>query len=121
MSKNDSENHDEFGQPNAYQLIYAAALQIPTGKVATYGDIAAMAGMPNHARMAGYALHNLIKGSPVPWHRIVNAQGICSVDRAKPGRGYTQRELLEEEGVEFKTNGRIDLKLYRYRLGSAPE
>ena len=116
MSKNNGKEQNAFGQPSAYQLIYAAALQIPVGKVATYGDIAAMAGMPTHARMAGYALHNLIEGSPVPWHRIVNAQGICSVDRAKPGRGYTQRELLEEEGVEFKINGRIDLKVYRFRL-----
>lgn len=102
--------------PNAYQLIYAAVLQIPAGKVATYGDIAAMAGLPNHARMAGYALHNLVPDSPVPWHRVVNAQGICSVDKAKPGRGYTQRELLEAEGVEFKASGRIDLNVYRYRL-----
>jgi methylated-DNA-protein-cysteine methyltransferase-like protein len=101
--------------PGRYQLIYAAVLQIPPGKVASYGDVAALAGLPNHARMAGYALHHLAEDSPVPWHRVVNAQGVLSIGKAKPGRERVQRELLEAEGVVFKENGRVDLKQHRYR------
>lgn len=102
--------------PSRYQLIYAAVLQIPKGKVASYGDVAALAGMPNHARMAGYALHHLAADSPVPWHRVLNSQGVLSIGKSKPGRERVQRELLEAEGVVFKDNGRVDLKKYRYRL-----
>lgn len=58
-------NIDDTELPSRYQLIYAAVLQIPAGKVASYGDVAALAGLPNHARMAGYALHNLAADSPV--------------------------------------------------------
>ena len=119
MTKKPTTSTDNNDLPNAYQLIYASVLQIPAGKVATYGDIAAMAGMPNHARMVGYALYNLVEDSPVPWQRIVNAQGVCSIDKARPGRGAIQRELLETEGVAFKANGRIDLKIYRYQWSRA--
>ena len=119
MTKKPTTATNKSDLPNAYQLIYASVLQIPAGKVATYGDIAAMAGMPNHARMVGYALYNLVEDSPVPWQRIVNVQGVCSVDKARPGRGAIQRELLEAEGVEFKANGRIDLKIYRYQWSKA--
>lgn len=115
MNKKLTATPDNSDLPNAYQLIYATVLQIPAGKVATYGDIAAMAGMPNHARMVGYALYNLVEDSPVPWQRIINTQGVCSVDKARPGRGATQRKRLEAEGVAFKANGRVDLKIYRYQ------
>lgn len=108
-------NTDDTALPSRYQLIYAAVLQIPAGKVASYGDVAALAGLPNHARMAGYALHNLAEDSPVPWHRILNSQGILSIGKSKPGREHLQRELLEAEGVIFKDNGRVDLKKCRYR------
>lgn len=108
-------NASDTALPSRYQLIYAAVLQIPAGKVASYGDVAAMAGLPNHARMAGYALHHLAEGSPVPWHRILNSQGVLSLGKSKPGRENVQRELLEAEGVVFKENGRVDLKKYRYR------
>lgn len=115
MSKETPASQQNTELPNAYQLIYASVLQIPAGKVATYGDIAAMAGMPNHARMVGYALYNLVEDSPVPWQRIVNSQGVCSVGKARPGRDVEQRKLLEAEGVAFKANGRVDLKRYRYQ------
>ena len=101
--------------PSKYQLIYAVVLQIPAGKVASYGDIAALAGMPNHSRLVGYALHQLADGSPVPWHRIVNAQGVLSIGKAKPGREAYQRQLLEAEGVTFLDNGKVNLRQHRYR------
>ncbi|MEZ5534365.1 MAG: MGMT family protein [Thiolinea sp.] len=107
--------NEQQALPDRYQLIYATVLQIPAGCVASYGDVAALAGMPNHARMAGYALYQLAEGSPVPWHRVVNSQGVLSVGKAMPGRDQVQRRLLEAEGVGFKANGRVDMKKYRYR------
>ncbi|MEZ5480257.1 MAG: MGMT family protein [Thiolinea sp.] len=112
-----AEDEDPAALPSHYQLIYAAVLQIPCGKVATYGDVAALAGLPNHARLAGYALHHLAPGSPIPWHRVLNAQGRLSIGRAKPGMEQEQQRLLEAEGVEFRATGSVDLKRYRYRPG----
>ena len=55
--------------------VYAAVSRIPRGRVATYGQIAALVGLHGHARQVGYALHSLPDGSPVPWHRVVYARG----------------------------------------------
>ncbi len=107
---------DDNTLPSRYQLIYAAVLQIPEGQVATYGDVAALAGLPNHARMVGYALHHLAEDSTVPWHRVINAQGALSIGQSRLDREQVQRGLLEAEGVVFRANGRVDLKKYRYRL-----
>lgn len=83
--------------------------------MATYGQVAAEAGLPNHARAVGYALHALPESSDVPWHRVINARGEIS-PRSEPGphEGY-QRFLLEEEGVEFDAAGRVDLRRFRWR------
>jgi methylated-DNA-protein-cysteine methyltransferase related protein len=83
--------------------------RIPPGHVATYGQVASLAGKPGHARQAGYAMHAVPEGSGVPWHRVVNARGEIS-PRAEGGwaEGW-QRHLLEEEGVAFDGRGRIDL------------
>lgn len=98
-----------------YQRIYAIVRQIPAGRVATYGDIAALAGLPGHARMVGYALHALPEFTDVPWQRIINAKGTISLGRAYPGGELQQRHLLESEGVEFDANGCVALKRFRYR------
>jgi len=81
--------------------------------VATYGQIAALAGIPRHARQVGYALHALDDGSSVPWQRVINAGGRVS-PRCRPGWSGFQRQLLEEEGVVFDSTGRIDLKRFRW-------
>ena len=97
--------------PN-YRAIYSAVSRIPPGKVATYGLIARLAGLPGHARQVGYALSALPDGSPIPWHRVVNAQGRISL-RSDGGPGDSiQRILLEEEGMVFDKNGRIPLRYY---------
>ncbi|HEV8599251.1 MAG TPA: MGMT family protein [Gemmatimonadales bacterium] len=98
----------------AYPRIYAAARLIPPGQVATYGQLAKVAGLPGRARQVGYAMHALPSGSTVPWHRVVNAQGKVSRRRV-PGAELTQRMLLEREGVEFGPGGRIPLARYRWR------
>ena len=60
---------------SAYQRIYAEVRRIPRGRVATYGQIARLAGLANHARQVGYALHRLDDDSRVPWQRVVNQRG----------------------------------------------
>ncbi|WP_020393947.1 MGMT family protein [Thiolinea disciformis] len=98
-----------------YQCIYQVVHQIPAGTVATYGDVARWAGLARHARLVGYALHHLPAYSDVPWQRVVNAQGGISLGKINAFGAMEQRELLEQEGVSFKTNGRIDLKRFRWQ------
>jgi methylated-DNA-protein-cysteine methyltransferase related protein len=93
--------------------IYAAVRRIPRGRVATYGQVAALAGLAGHARQVGYALHALPAGTTVPWHRVINAKGEISL-RSVPGAGLTQRMLLEREGVRFDAHGRIVLERFRW-------
>jgi methylated-DNA-protein-cysteine methyltransferase-like protein len=104
---------------SSYQRIYDVVGRIPPGRVATYGQVAALAGMAGRARQVGYALHSLPDGSPLPWHRVINARGEIS-QRSEPGparEGY-QRFLLEEEGVAFDLAGRVDLGRFRWEPGA---
>jgi methylated-DNA-protein-cysteine methyltransferase-like protein len=96
------------------ERIYAVVRRIPCGKVATYGQVAELAGAPRHARQVGYALHALSPESTLPWHRVINARGEVSL-RAVSGCDELQYQLLEEEGVEITGGGRIDLERYRWR------
>jgi len=93
---------------DSYGRIYRVVERIPEGRVATYGQVATIAGLAGHARQVGYALHALPDGSPLPWHRVINAKGEVSL-RAEPGREGYQRHLLEEEGVAFNAGGRVNL------------
>jgi methylated-DNA-protein-cysteine methyltransferase related protein len=97
-----------------YARIYAIVRRIPRGKVASYGQIARLAGLPGRARQVGYAMHALRVGTPLPWQRVVNAQGKVSRRRV-PGAELTQRMLLEREGVRFGPGGRIALARYAWR------
>ena len=98
----------------AYAWIYAVIRHIPRGRVATYGQVAELAGLAGHARQVGYALHALPAGSAVPWHRVLNAAGAVSL-RTVPGDELTQRQLLEREGVRFDGRGRVRLTAVRWR------
>jgi len=102
-----------------YRRIYAVIARIPSGRVATYGQVAALAGLPGHARQVGYALHALPDGSDIPWQRVINAKGEVSrrAESAWTGEGEWyregyQRHLLEEEGVAFDLHGRVDLRRF---------
>ncbi len=91
-----------------FRRVYAQVREIPHGRVATYGQVAALLGVPRGARAVGWALRALLddeEGS-VPWHRVVGAGGGIS-PRAGPGPRI-QRRLLEAEGVGFRS-GRVDL------------
>ncbi len=98
----------------SYRAIYEVVRKIPRGRVATYGQVAELAGLKGHARQVGYALHNLPEGSNVPWQRVVNAAGRVS-PRAWSGSEIQQQILLEEEGVVFDSGGRLDLETYRWK------
>lgn len=110
MSRRDDDN---------YQRIWRTVADIPFGKVATYGQIAELAGLPRQARLVGYALHNTPDSLDIPWHRVINAGGRISFPKdSEPYR--RQRDLLSEEGVAF-IGGRIDLALYRWQAGDLDE
>ena len=95
-----------------YERIWKTVKRIPKGRVATYGQIAHVAGLGSRARQVGYALHSLPDGSNVPWHRVINSQGKISLQRAG---GYDeQRTLLEAEGVEFDGE-RVRLDRFQWR------
>lgn len=99
-----------------YERIYEVVRQVPFGKVATYGQIARLVGPPCDARMVGWALAALrynLPDRPVPWQRVINAQGRVST-------GYRQQELLEEEGVVFDRKGRTDLEQFGWEGPVAP-
>jgi methylated-DNA-protein-cysteine methyltransferase related protein len=98
---------------DAHEEIYAVIERIPPGKVATYGQIAALAGLPRQARRVGHALKVQPEGSSLPWHRVINAQGGISERGLGWEAGY-QRHLLEEEGVVFDARGRVDLDRFRW-------
>jgi methylated-DNA-protein-cysteine methyltransferase-like protein len=96
------------------ERIYAVVRRIPRGRVATYGQVAQLAGMARQARQVGYALNRLPDDTDVPWHRVINARGEVSA-RAIPDDDRYQRILLSGEGVKFSRAGRIELNRYRWQ------
>jgi len=106
------------GKPGggAYGGVYALVRRIPRGRVMSYGQIAGLLEQRLSARAVGWAMHGCPEG--VPWHRVVNASGGCSTDRIPDIPEGLQRAMLEAEGVEFRDNGTLDLK--RYRWGPRP-
>lgn len=97
--------------------IYAVVARIPPGSVATYGQVAELAGVGGHARQVGYALAASAAGGDLPWHRVVNARGEIS-RRADNASVQVQRRLLEAEGIEFDAAGRIRLQRFQWKARS---
>ncbi|MCM3112673.1 MGMT family protein [Lederbergia lenta] len=89
--------------------IIRTILDIPSGNVATYGQIAALAGNSRGARQVARVLHSMSAKHQLPWHRVVNAKGEIVVSD-----GIRQKELLEEEGVFVDAKMRVDLKKFRW-------
>ena len=96
---------------NTFEKIYEVVKSIPEGKVATYGQVAMLAGNPRWARVVGYALHNNPQPGVIPCHRVVNREGKVAPAFAFGGSDI-QRELLEAEGIVFEQDGHVDLKKY---------
>ena len=91
-----------------FAQVYEVVCRVPPGKVATYGQIARILGQPRSARTVGWALRSMPEDSDAPWQRGVNSKGMVSFRPGSPGAAI-QRALLEEEGVVFDQEGRIDL------------
>ena len=106
----DRMNADSF--PSLSEQIALVVQSIPFGKVAAYGQVAAIAGNPRAARQVVRTLKMWARCRDLPWHRVVNREGRISLP---PGGGYEeQRGLLEAEGVAFGLDGRIDMKHHRW-------
>ena len=102
------------GAPRARRrAIYAVVARIPAGKVATYGQVAGLAGCAGQARQVGYALAAMPEEFDLPWHRVINAQGRVS-PRRHTRFHELQQVLLEREGVVFE-GMRVDLARYRWQ------
>ena len=99
----------------AVEAICAVIRRIPKGWVATYGQVATMAGMPRRARLVGRVLQRLDPGTKIPWHRVVNAKGEVSHSLSRNGGDILQRRLLEKEGLKFDASNRLDLERCRWR------
>lgn len=101
--------------PATWRDIYGVVRRIPAGRVATYGQVAALAGLPGQARLVGYALHAVaVDDGRIPWHRVLNARGTISLRGEGPGGSVLQRLRLEQEGVHFDGRGRVDFDRVRW-------
>jgi len=97
-----------------YNEIYEVIARIPPRRVATYGQIAELAGIPGQPRRISYALSALPSGSSIPWHRVINAKGMISF-RSGTGPDKLQRRLLKREGILFDTSDRVDLIRFQWK------
>lgn len=97
-----------------FEKIYEVVRNIPKGKVATYGQVALLAGNPRWARVVGYALHKNPAFGSIPCHRVVNREGKTAESFAFGG-GDIQRQMLEQEGIVFEKDGCIDLSKYIWK------
>ena len=93
-------------------------MRIPRGRVATYGQVGRLAGLPRHHRQVARALRLLVDDGLVPWHRVVTASGAIAV-RSGDGLAETiQREKLAQEGVVFDAKGRVPLARFQWGRGA---
>ncbi|MBJ18022.1 MAG: MGMT family protein [bacterium] len=98
----------------SWNRVYDVVRGVPRGNVATYGQVAALAGMPGAARQVGWALAAMGPDDDAPWHRVINARGEISPRGARDVEDL-QRALLESEGVSFDTGDRVDLGEYGWQ------
>lgn len=98
--------------PTKNARIWQVVSLIPKGRVATYGQVASMAGLPHHARMVGSVLKQLPNDSGLPWHRVINSKGCLSFPRDSK-QFSIQKQKLEDEGVKFE-NQKISLRLFQW-------
>ncbi len=100
---------------NAFtKKVIASVKQIPKGKIATYGQIAKIAGKPHGARGVGWILNSCSKKYRIPWQRVINSKGKISFHRGSEAF-VVQRHLLQKEGIEITPEGALDLEIYQWR------
>ena len=101
--------------PSFDQRVWATVALIPSGTLATYGQIADLIGAYGCARQVGWALRRLPLPSSIPWHRVVNAQSRITMSLAREGSDWIQRELLLCEGIPVDGEGHLPLARFRWR------
>ena len=99
---------------SCYPKIYDVVRLIPYGQVATYGQIAELAGLIGKPRVVGYALYRVTDQDDIPWHRVINAKGEVSRSSLRDGNDDLQQILLEGEGIVFKKT-KLDMVQYRWK------
>ena len=100
-------------EKNTFEKIYEVVKEIPRGKVATYGQVAELAGNKHWSRVVGYALHVNPDPEKIPCYRVVNREGRIAEAFAFGG-GNRQQQLLEEDGIPV-TDGKVDLEKYQWK------
>ena len=97
-----------------FDRVYLVVKRIPAGKVATYGQVAAILEHPRAARTVGWALNGLPErlAERVPWHRVINAEGRISNGSGRHGGAEEQLRRLKKEGIKFDKTGRCDLRRF---------
>ncbi|PZO22303.1 MAG: methyltransferase [Leptolyngbya foveolarum] len=99
---------------SCYPKIYDVVKLIPYGQVATYGQVADLAGLIGKPRVVGYALFRVTSTADIPWHRVINAKGEVSRSSLRDGNDDLQQLLLQKEGIIF-VNGKLNLTQYRWK------
>lgn len=111
----------KFEKPNEttsfYKKVYDAVKKIPRGKVATYGQIAALAGNPLAARAVGRAMRETPQYLVIPCHRVIRKSGVMAPGYAFGGNGM-QYKMLLQEGVAFKESGPVNMKKSLWKVGA---
>jgi methylated-DNA-protein-cysteine methyltransferase related protein len=99
--------------PDFKDRVLAVVTGIPKGELATYGQVAVLAGFPGRPRQVGMVLRGLPEGSKAPWHRVVNAQGYIP-SRGRWWGALEQAKRLRKEGIEVDEQGNVDIKTHRW-------
>ena len=112
MLKNGERTTVQMETKNSFERIYDVVRQIPRGKVASYGQVAALAGNRRWSRVVGYALHVNPDEKGIPCYRVVTTEGYVSSAFAFGG-GNRQIELLQADGIEF-IDGHVDMNRFQW-------
>jgi len=110
-------SYHELRHRSAASVVLSVVARIPEGCVATYGQVAQLAGLPGRARLVGRILADDHGTGALPWHRVINAQGKIALPKGSPGH-VEQRRRLSREGLLFRGD-RIDLRCFQWRAYDA--
>ncbi|HJV48500.1 MAG TPA: MGMT family protein [Geothrix sp.] len=100
--------------PDFRALVLAVVAKIPKGRLASYGQVAALAGFPHRPRQVGMVLSGLPEGNKLPWHRVVNTQGYVP-SRGRWWGAFEQIARLRDEGIDVDDKGNLDLEAHRWK------
>ena len=96
-------------------MIFQVIAQIPYGRVASYGQIARLAGIPKHSRLVGYVLKHMDADSSLPWYRVINSQGKISLSKLNDQGQNIQAQLLLAEGI-LVIEDKVKMKVFQWNI-----